>query len=134
MPRQYCRTPDGGGRPSLVALVHGTNDAQKTMGIITLLLISSEFLQAGSGPAIWVIVSCASAIAAGTYASGWRIIRTLGRGLTEVKPAQGFAAETSTAAAILASSNLGFALSTTQVASGSVAGCSRCPPRPPSGR
>jgi len=71
---------------------------------------------------VWVIVSCASAIAAGTYAGGWRIIRTLGSGLTEVKPAQGFAAEASTAAAILASSNLGFALSTTQVASGSVVG------------
>jgi PiT family inorganic phosphate transporter len=107
---------------SLVALAHGTNDAQKTMGIITLLLISSGFQQTGSGPAIWVIVACASAIAAGTYAGGWRIIRTLGSGLTEVKPAQGFAAETSTAAAILASSNLGFALSTTQVASGSVVG------------
>lgn len=107
---------------SLVALAHGTNDAQKTMGIITLLLISSGFQQTGSGPAVWVIVSCASAIAAGTYAGGWRIIRTLGSGLTEVKPAQGFAAEASTAAAILASSNLGFALSTTQVASGSVVG------------
>lgn len=107
---------------SLVALAHGTNDAQKTMGIITLVLISSGFQQAGSGPAIWVIVSCASAIAAGTYAGGWRIIRTVGSGLTQVKPAQGFAAETSTAAAILVSSNLGFALSTTQVASGSVIG------------
>ncbi|MGA1837382.1 inorganic phosphate transporter [Herbiconiux sp. 11R-BC] len=107
---------------SLVALAHGTNDAQKTMGVITLLLISAGLQPAGTGPEIWIIVACALAIALGTYMGGWRIIRTLGAGLTEVKPAQGFAAETSTAATILASSHLGFALSTTQVASGSVIG------------
>ncbi|MEN8582310.1 inorganic phosphate transporter [Arthrobacter sp. KBS0703] len=107
---------------SLVALAHGTNDAQKTMGIITLVLISAGSQRPGSGPQIWVIAACALAIAVGTYAGGWRIIRTMGAGLTEVKPAQGFAAETSTASAILASSHLGFALSTTQVASGSVIG------------
>jgi PiT family inorganic phosphate transporter len=107
---------------SLVALAHGTNDAQKTMGIITLVLISAGTQAPGSGPQIWVIIACALAIAVGTYAGGWRIIRTMGSGLTEVKPAQGFAAETSTASAILASSHLGFALSTTQVASGSVIG------------
>ena len=107
---------------SLVALAHGTNDAQKTMGIITLVLIAAGSQPAGSGPQVWVIAACALAIAVGTYAGGWRIIRTMGAGLTEVKPAQGFAAETSTASAILASSHLGFALSTTQVASGSVIG------------
>lgn len=107
---------------SLVALAHGTNDAQKTMGVITLLLISGGYQAAGTGPQFWVISACALAIALGTYSGGWRIIKTLGTGLTEVKPAQGFAAETSTAAAILASSHLGFALSTTQVASGSVIG------------
>jgi PiT family inorganic phosphate transporter len=107
---------------SLVALAHGTNDAQKTMGIITLVLISAGTQQPGSGPQLWVITACALAIAVGTYAGGWRIIRTMGAGLTEVKPAQGFAAESSTASAILASSHLGFALSTTQVASGSVIG------------
>jgi PiT family inorganic phosphate transporter len=105
-----------------VALAHGTNDAQKTMGIITLVLISAGLQPAGSGPEWWVITACALAIAIGTYSGGWRIIRTMGSGLTEVKPAQGFAAETSTATAILASSHLGFALSTTQVASGSVVG------------
>ena len=105
-----------------MALAHGTNDAQKTMGIITLVLISAGTQPAGSGPQWWVITACALAIAIGTYAGGWRIIRTMGSGLTEVKPAQGFAAETSTASAILASSHLGFALSTTQVASGSVIG------------
>jgi PiT family inorganic phosphate transporter len=107
---------------SLVALAHGTNDAQKTMGIITLVLIAAGTQEPGSGPQFWVIAACAFAIAIGTYAGGWRIIRTMGAGLTEVKPAQGFAAETSTASAILASSHLGFALSTTQVASGSVIG------------
>ncbi len=107
---------------SLVALAHGTNDAQKTMGIITLTLIAGGFQAAGSGPEFWVIAVCAVAIALGTYMGGWRIIRTMGSGLTEVKPAKGFSAEASTAATILASSHLGFALSTTQVASGSVIG------------
>ncbi|WP_308799819.1 inorganic phosphate transporter [Agromyces silvae] len=128
--RRYDGKPDGrsGFRhaqifsSSLVALAHGTNDAQKTMGVITLTLISVGLQPAGSGPEFWVVVVCAVAIALGTYMGGWRIIKTLGTGLTDVKPAQGFAAETSTAATILASSHLGFALSTTQVASGSVIG------------
>ena len=128
--RRYDRLPDGraGFRfgqifsSSLVALAHGTNDAQKTMGVITLVLISAGALAPGSNPPVLVIAACALAIGIGTYTGGWRIIRTLGKGLTDVKPAQGFAAETSTAATILASSHLGFALSTTQVASGSVIG------------
>ncbi len=107
---------------SLVALAHGTNAAQKPMGSITLTLIAGGYQAAGSGPEFWVIAVCAVAIALGTYMGGWRIIRTMGSGLTEVKPAQGFSAEASTAATILASSHLGFALSTTQVASGSVIG------------
>lgn len=107
---------------SLVALAHGTNDAQKTMGVITLVLVSANLQEHGTGPHIWVITACALAIALGTYVGGWRIIDTLGTKLTTVKPAQGLSAETSTAAAILASSHLGFALSTTQVASGSVLG------------
>lgn len=122
--------PNGRGRfkvaqifsSSLVALSHGTNDAQKTMGVITLVLISAGAVGRDDGVPFWVVASCAAAIALGTYSGGWRIIRTLGSGLTEVKPAQGFAAETSTAVTILASSHLGFALSTTQVASGSVIG------------
>ena len=129
--RRYDGKPDGrsGFRyaqifsSSLVALAHGTNDAQKTMGVITLALVTVGFQDASQeGPQLWVIVVCALAIALGTYMGGWRIIKTLGTGLTAVKPAQGFAAETSTAATILASSHLGFALSTTQVASGSVIG------------
>ncbi|MGN6742397.1 MAG: inorganic phosphate transporter [Amnibacterium sp.] len=107
---------------SFVALAHGTSDAQKTMGVITLTLISAGLQPSGSGPAIWVILACATAIGVGTYAGGWRIIRTLGTGLTAVKPAQGFSSEVSTASAILASSAFGFALSTTHVASGSVIG------------
>jgi len=107
---------------SLVSLAHGTNDAQKTMGVITLTLIAGGFQAAGSGPEFWVIAVCALAIAIGTYTGGWRIIRTMGKGLTEIEPGQGFSAEASTAATILASSNLGFALSTTQVSSGSVIG------------
>lgn len=129
--RRYDGRPDGrdGFRwgqiltSSLVALAHGTNDAQKTMGVITLALITVGWQSsAHHEPQLWVIVACAVTIALGTYLGGWRIIRTLGKGLTEVKPAQGFAAESSTAATILASSALGFALSTTQVASGSVIG------------
>ena len=107
---------------SLVSLAHGTNDAQKTMGVITLTLVAAGFQATGSGPEFWVIVVCALAIALGTYMGGWRIIRTLGTGITDVSPPQGFAAEASTTATILASSHLGFALSTTQVASGSVIG------------
>jgi PiT family inorganic phosphate transporter len=107
---------------SLVALAHGTNDAQKTMGVITLTLIAANMQDPGSGPEFWVIVVCALAIAIGTYVGGWRIIRTMGVGITDVTPPQGFAAEASTTATILASSHLGFALSTTQVASGSVIG------------
>lgn len=128
--RRHDGKKDGRGRfryaqvasSSLIALAHGTNDAQKTMGVITLALVAAGIQEPGTGPQFWVIATCALAIALGTYSGGWRIIRTLGAGLTEIKPAQGFAAETSTAVTILASSHLGFALSTTQVASGSVMG------------
>lgn len=107
---------------SLVALAHGTNDGQKTMGVITLGLIAGGFVTKDAAIPLWVMISAAVAIAAGTYAGGWRIIKTMGSGLAEIKPAQGFAAEASTGSAILASSLFGFALSTTQVASGSVIG------------
>nr|WP_221417708.1 inorganic phosphate transporter [Microbacterium marinum] len=129
--RRYDSKPDGrdGFRwgqiftSSLVALAHGTNDAQKTMGVITLAMITVGWQSAAHHePELWVIIACGVTIALGTYMGGWRIIRTLGKGLTDVKPAQGFSAEASTASTILASSALGFALSTTQVASGSVIG------------
>lgn len=106
----------------LVALSHGTNDAQKTMGIITLTLISVGAQASGTGPQIWVIAICGLAIALGTYMGGWRVIRTLGKGLTEITTPQGFAAEAASATTILVSSHLGFALSTTQVCSGSIIG------------
>ncbi|WIM98501.1 inorganic phosphate transporter [Actinoplanes oblitus] len=110
------------GSASLVSLAHGTNDAQKTMGVITLALIAAgAWTDTGNIP-FWVKVSCALAIALGTYLGGWRIIRTLGKGLVEISPPQGMAAETASAAVILTSSHLGFALSTTQVATGSILG------------
>ncbi|MCL6672820.1 inorganic phosphate transporter [Streptomyces panaciradicis] len=107
---------------SLVSLAHGTNDAQKTMGIITLTLISAGALGHDAGPPVWVIASAGLAIGLGTYIGGWRIIRTMGKGLTEIQSPQGFAAETASTTVILASAHLGFALSTTQVASGSILG------------
>ncbi|MEE1754817.1 inorganic phosphate transporter [Streptomyces sp. SP18CS02] len=106
----------------LVSLAHGTNDAQKTMGVITLALVTGGVLAPGSNPPLWVIVSAGVAIALGTYLGGWRIIRTMGKGLTDLRPPQGFAAQTSAATVILASSHLGFSLSTTQSCSGAVMG------------
>ncbi|MCI3277095.1 inorganic phosphate transporter [Streptomyces cylindrosporus] len=106
----------------LVSLAHGTNDAQKTMGIITLALVAGGAVAPDSDPPTWVILSAGLAIALGTYIGGWRIIRTMGKGLTDLQPQQGFAAQTSAATAILASSHLGFSLSTTHVVSGSVMG------------
>jgi PiT family inorganic phosphate transporter len=106
----------------LVSLAHGTNDAQKTMGVITLALISGGVIAPHADPPLWVIGSAGAAIALGTYLGGWRIIRTIGKGLTDIQPQQGFAAQTGAAVTILTSSHLGFALSTTQVCSGSVLG------------
>jgi PiT family inorganic phosphate transporter len=107
---------------ALMSLAHGTNDAQKTMGIITLTLITAGSLAPGSGPPVWVILSAGAAIALGTYLGGWRITHTLGKGLTTIEAPQGFAAQTSAATVIMASSHLGFALSTTHVASGGIMG------------
>lgn len=107
---------------SLVALSHGTNDAQKTMGVITLVLVAGGLQADGGHVQLWVVVAAALAIAAGTYSGGWRIIKTMGKGLSEIKAPQGLAAEVASAATILASSKLGFALSTTQVASGAIIG------------
>ena len=106
----------------LLALAHGTNDAQKTMGVITLALIANGNLAADSDPPTWVIVSAATAIALGTYSGGWRIIRTMGTRIIKMDPAQGFSAQGAGAAVILASSHYGFPLSTTHVISGGVMG------------
>jgi PiT family inorganic phosphate transporter len=111
------------GSASLVSLAHGTNDAQKTMGIIFLALMTyGSVSKTASAPPLWVIVGCALAMASGTYLGGWRIIRTLGKGLVEIKSPQGMAAESSSAAIILLSAHFGYALSTTQVCTGSVMG------------
>ncbi|MFZ0833076.1 MAG: inorganic phosphate transporter [Mycobacterium sp.] len=110
---------------SLVALSHGTNDAQKTMGVIALALITTGHLTGDikeNGLPFWVVFSCALAIGLGTYIGGWRVIRTLGKGLVEIESPQGLAAEASSAAIILSSSAAGMALSTTHVATGSILG------------
>ncbi|SDZ46196.1 inorganic phosphate transporter, PiT family [Amycolatopsis xylanica] len=107
---------------SLVSFAHGTNDAQKTMGVITLALISAGSLAPGSAPPGWVVLAAALALALGTYLGGWRITFTLGKGLTDIEGPQGFAAQTSSAAVILISSKLGFPLSTTHVCSGGIIG------------
>ncbi|MBJ8347025.1 inorganic phosphate transporter [Antrihabitans sp. YC2-6] len=107
---------------SVVSLAHGTSDGQKTMGIITLLLITSGHLSPGSGPPLWVITACAVVLATGTYLGGWRIIRTMGHGLAEIEPPQGFAAETTSSVVLLTSAHMGFPLSTTQVCTGSILG------------
>jgi PiT family inorganic phosphate transporter len=106
-----------------VAFTHGTNDAQKTMGIITLALIASGHLEAEPFHVpLWVTVSAATAMALGTYAGGWRIIRTLGQRIAKLEPPQGFAAQTSTAAILWVTARYGFPVSTTQTISGSVLG------------
>ena len=107
---------------SLVSLAHGTSDAQKTMGVITLTLIAANLQHSGTPPQFWVILSCGLAIGLGTAVGGWRIMRTVGTRITHIESPQGFAAETASAATILASAHLGFALSTTQVVSGSIVG------------
>src|ERR687896_2425680 len=107
----------------LLALAHGTNDAQKTMGVITLALVANGTL---SGEEFhvpdWVVVSAATAIALGTYVGGWRIIKTMGSRIHKMDAAQGFAAQGAGSTVILAASHVGFPLSTTHTISGAVIG------------
>ena len=108
---------------SLVSLAHGTSDGQKTMGVIFLALISyGAVSRTAAVPPFWVIVACACAMGLGTYSGGWRVIRTMGKGLVEIHSPQGMAAESSSAVIILLSAHFGYALSTTQVVTGSVLG------------
>jgi inorganic phosphate transporter, PiT family len=107
---------------SLVSLAHGTNDAQKTMGVITLALIADHRLGAKADPPAWVIIGCALAIAAGTYFGGWRVIRTMGHRLTHIEPPQGFTAQTAAVAVLLTATQGGLPLSTTHITSGAVLG------------
>jgi PiT family inorganic phosphate transporter len=106
-----------------VAFTHGTNDAQKTMGIITLALVASGHVDADNFHVpLWVILCAALAMAAGTYAGGWRIIKTLGQRVAKLDPPQGFAAQTACASILWATAHYGFPVSTTHVISGSVLG------------
>jgi PiT family inorganic phosphate transporter len=108
---------------SLFALAHGTNDAQKTMGVITLALVANGNLSAEDFEVpTWVVLSSAAAIALGTYSGGWRIIRTMGTRIIKMDPAQGFAAQSSGASVLFSATALGYPLSTTQVISGAVMG------------
>ncbi len=107
----------------LLALSHGTNDAQKTMGIITLALVAHGDIPANDFEVpFWVVASSAGAIALGTYSGGWRIIRTMGSKIIKMDSAQGFAAQSAGAAVILAASHAGYPLSTTHTISGAVMG------------
>lgn len=108
-----------------MALSHGSNDAQKTMGIITMSLVAFGAVSGGGGKfhvPLWVVLACASAMAAGTAAGGLRIIKTMGTKIIDLKPIHGFAAETAAAATILSSSAMGMPVSTTHVITGCIMG------------
>jgi PiT family inorganic phosphate transporter len=107
----------------LLSLSHGTNDAQKTMGVITLALVAhGDVPSKGFNVPVWVVITAASAIGLGTFSGGWRIIRTMGSRIIKMDPAQGFAAQGAGAAVILAASSVGYPLSTTHVISGGITG------------
>ena len=111
------------GSAAYMAFSHGSNDAQKTMGIITLALVASGHIPADDFEVpFWVVVSAATAIALGTYVGGWRIIKTMGTRIIKMDPAQGFSAQGAGAAVILAASQFGYPLSTTHTISGAVMG------------
>jgi PiT family inorganic phosphate transporter len=107
---------------SLLSLAHGTNDAQKTMGVVTLLLFTAGYVSKASVPPLWVVLAAHFSIAMGTALGGWRIVRTMGMRITKLQPFNGFAAETAAAATILSSSFLGIPVSTTHVVSGAIMG------------
>jgi PiT family inorganic phosphate transporter len=107
---------------SLFSLSHGTNDAQKTMGVLFLALVANGNLSVTDDVPTWVILSAATAISLGTYVGGWRIIKTMGSRIIKMDPAQGFAAQGTGAAVILSASHVGFPLSTTQVMTGAIMG------------
>jgi len=106
---------------SLMAFSHGQNDAQKSMGIITLALVSHGFLEKADVP-LWVMLACAVTMAAGTAAGGWRIMHTVGQKISKLEPVHGFAAETSSAIVILTAGHYGMPISTTQTITASIFG------------
>ena len=105
-----------------MAFSHGSNDAQKTMGIMTLALVAAGLLPADSAIPLWVIVLAATAISLGTAAGGWRIIRTMGQRVVKLDPVHGFAAETTAASIIYTASHFGMPVSTTHVISSAIMG------------
>jgi PiT family inorganic phosphate transporter len=107
---------------SLLSLAHGGNDAQKTMGIITVLLYSQGLLHGGFRVPFWVVLSCQGAMALGTLCGGWRIVRTVGSRITHLTPMQGFCAETGGAVALFGATFLGIPVSTTHTVTGSIVG------------
>jgi PiT family inorganic phosphate transporter len=105
---------------ALLSLGHGGNDAQKTMGIITVLLYSHGLLGGGFHVPLWVVLACQAAMAAGTASGGWRIVRTMGSRITDLKPFQGFCAETGGAIALFGATWLGVPVSTTHTITGAI--------------
>ena len=110
------------GSTALLSIAHGTNDAQKTMGVVTLALVANGTLVQNGATPKWVVLICGLAIGAGTMIGGWRIIRTMGQGFTKLSPTQGFTAQITSSVVILSSSHFGMPLSTTYVATGSILG------------
>ena len=107
---------------SLYSLGHGGNDAQKTMGIIWMLLIASGMLHSGDALPSWVVISCYAAIGAGTMFGGWRIVKTMGQKITHLKPVGGFCAETGGAMTLFLATALGIPVSTTHTITGAIVG------------
>jgi PiT family inorganic phosphate transporter len=107
---------------TLMSLAHGTNDAQKVMGVITMALVAGHFLPEGAAPPLWVILSCATVMGLGTYMGGWEVIKTLGEKLTDLRPIHGFAAETAAATVLSTTAHLGIPVSTTHTITGCIMG------------
>lgn len=107
---------------SLFSLGHGANDAQKTMGIITILLFANGYLEGDFHVPFWVVISCQLAMALGTLLGGWRIVRTMGMGITKVRPTGGFCAQTSGSIALFLATSFGIPVSTTHTITGAIVG------------
>ena len=107
---------------SLFSLGHGANDAQKTMGIITVLLFANGYLKGDFDVPTWVVISCQAAMGLGTLFGGWRIVRTMGMGITKVRPTGGFAAQTSGSIALFLATSMGIPVSTTHTITGAIVG------------